>query len=172
MIKEKDIAEFRPQVRFQDGASITLDTIKNALSDCAKQHGVPMAFENDQVKFGGLIGGSTFDALVIYHPDHKKDYYNFGVIVKKQGGYAFVSSFGTGSSKQVGKSLNASQAGAEAKSAMKNLFDPNVDAGTALGGLVGAGIKKAFSLGRSNQKLEEEQNWYAMVGDIYDEVIS
>ena len=167
MIKEKEIMEFRPQVRYQDGASINLGTIQDALSDCARSHGVPLAFGNGQIRFGGLIMGSTVDCLVVYHPEHRSDYYNFLIEVKHQGNYAFVSCYGTGRSKQIGKSLNAEQAGNEAKAALKGIAYPG-----GVGKLIGAGIKGVLALGKNKQKLEEEQNWYAMVSDIFNETIS
>lgn len=41
-----------------------------------------------------------------------------------------------------------------------------------VGALVGAGIRRMIKGGRNSQKLEEEQNWYSMVSDIFDEIIA
>lgn len=171
MLKEKNLVEARDQIRIQDGTAVTLSTIKDALKDCANRHGVALAFENDQAKFGGLIGGATYDCLVVYHPDHKRDYYNFVVIVKYQGNYAFVSTFMTGISKQIGRDINRDQAGADFKGSFKRMVsDPDLTG--AFGQLLGSGVKALFSLGRNKQKLEEERNWYAMANDIFDETFA
>lgn len=45
-----------------------------------------------------------------------------------------------------------------------------MDFAKAAGAVLGAGVRRVVKGGRNNQKLEEEQNWYAMVGDILDEV--
>ena len=157
MLKEKNLVEARDQLRIQDGTGVTLSTIQDALKDCANRHGVPLAFENDQAKFGGLIGGATYDCLGAYHPDHKKDYFNFVVIVKYQGNYAFVQTFMT--------------AGADFKGSFKRMVsDPDLTG--AVGQLLGSGVKALFSLGRNKQKLEEERNWYAMANDIFDETFA
>ena len=87
MIKEKDMFDFRDNVRYQDGADVTIQTAQIALSNCAREHGVPVIFTLDQVKYGGLIGGSTNDCLVLYHPQHEKDYYKFAVEITHQGNY-------------------------------------------------------------------------------------
>lgn len=186
MIKEKDIAEFRPQVRFQNGQGITLDTVKNALTDCARANSIPVAFESDQVKFGGLIGGKTEDCLVLYHPDHRRDYFNFVITVAHQSSYAFVSVYGGGESKQMKKQDAAAAAKASAssvgKSAMRGImnYDDSIGgmfsnaAGMAKGTakLVGSLASGIRSLGGSKEKLQQEQNWYAMVSDIFDEIVS
>lgn len=162
MIREKDMAEFRPQVRYQDGNQINLNTIENALGDWGKGHGVEMSFGRDQVKFGGLIGGVTTEGLILYHPNHKRDYFNFVITIGRQGNYAFVSVYGTGTSKQTGKQANAEMA----KGGMKDAFwNASID------GLIKGVVGGVLSLGNSKKKLQDEQNWYAMVSDAFDEVI-
>ena len=44
MIKEKDMFDFRDNVRYQDGADVTIQTAQIALSNCAREHGVPVIF--------------------------------------------------------------------------------------------------------------------------------
>ena len=81
MIKEKDISELMPQVRFQGGQSINLQTVQGVLSDCAGRYGIPVAFKDDLIKFGGLIGGYTRDCIVLFHPEHERDYFNFMISI-------------------------------------------------------------------------------------------
>ena len=70
VIKEKELQEFRPQIRYQDGQDITLQAIQSLLQGEAQQAGIPIAFRLDQVR-GGLFGGAE-DCLVLYHPEHQK----------------------------------------------------------------------------------------------------
>lgn len=75
MIKEKELREMRPQIRYKDGLEVTLQSVQEALLEAAGQVGLPVAFYTDQVKYGGMIGGSTEDCIVLYHPEHQKDYF-------------------------------------------------------------------------------------------------
>lgn len=186
MIKEKQIAEVRPVVRFQNGADIDLNTIRDALNGCAQGHGIELAFDNDQIKFGGLIGGTTVDCLVLYHPNHRTDYFNFLIVVKKQGNYAFVSVYGSGESKQMKKLDNAADAKAGAASVGKKALHGIMNGDNSIGGMFtgawgmakgSAGLVKSIakgigSIGGSKEKLEAEKNWYAMVNDVMDEIIA
>lgn len=163
MIKEKDLREMRPQVRYKDGQSITLQAVQNAIRDCAQANGIPVAFKADQIKYGGLIGGSVVDCIVLYHPEHEKDYFNLAIQVKHQGNYAFISVNDFGTSKLLGN-----------EGSHEFLMDTlkHGSGSEKVGALVGAGIRRMVKGGRNTQKLEEEQNWYNMVSDIFDEIIA
>ena len=54
MIKADTLREFRPSVRYKDGSGITLQTVQEAIKDCAQGMGIPVAFYSDQVKSGGV----------------------------------------------------------------------------------------------------------------------
>ena len=163
MIKEKDLREMRPQVRYKNGQDITLQTVQNALSDAADEAGIPIAFRDDEVKYGGLIGGSTEPCIVLYHPEHPTDYFNICVRVKHQGAYAFVTVNDFGQSRLLGN-----------QGSHEYLVDTLKHGSNSerIGALMGAGVRRLVKGGRNNQKLEEEQNWYAMVEDIFDEIVS
>lgn len=47
MIKIDELREFRPTYRFEDGASISLEAVQNALATEAEKHDVPVAFYAD-----------------------------------------------------------------------------------------------------------------------------
>ena len=83
MIKDKDLREFRPTVRYQGGQEITLKTVKEAIADCAAKFGIPVAFSSDQVKSGGLLNSSIEDCIVMYHPEHERDYFKFCIRVMR-----------------------------------------------------------------------------------------
>lgn len=162
MIKEKDLREMRPNVRYQNGEAITLQTLQNALQDAANAHGIAVAFYADEVKYGGFIGGGTEPCLVLYHPEHEKDYFKVCIRVKKQGNYAFVSVNDFGVSTQLGN--------AGSKEFLKDTMK-NGSGAEKVGALVGAGLRMMFKGGANKQKLEEEQMWYAIVEDMFDEIV-
>jgi len=160
MIKGDILREFRPTVRYQQGEGITLSTVQSAIKDCADNMGIPVAFENDQVKSGGLFSSVTEDCLVMYHPEHPKDYFRFCIRVKRQGVYAFVSINDFGQSKQMNKANTAEF--------MKN-DRKGKDMSYKVGSMIGQGIR---SLGGNKQKLEDENNYYQCIFDIFDEIVS
>ena len=170
MIKEKELSEVRPQIRIKDGAAIDLQQVQEAIQKNADKNGVPIAFRNDQVKFGGLIGGAVLDCLAVHHPEHEKDYSKLAIIVKHQGNYAFVSTFGFGESRLMGNQASHDYMVSAVKKGWKSNDD--MDFAKAAGAVLGAGVRRVIKGGRDNQKLEEEQNWYAMVSDILDEIFS
>ena len=163
MIKEKDLREMRPQVRYKDGQGITLQTVQEAVRACARENGIPVAFRPDQIKYGGLIGGSVVDCIVLYHPEHEKDYFSAAIQVKHQGNYTFVTVNDFGTSRLLGNE------GCHAY-LMEQL--KHGSGAEKVGALVGAGLRRLVKGGRDSQKLEEEQNWYSMVSDLFDEIIS
>lgn len=159
MIKEKELGQARDQIRFKDGAGITTVSLRQALQKQANENGVPVSFDYDTVKMGGLIGGSTVDCLTIRNPGHMHDYWYFVVRVTHQGKYAFVDVDMAGSSKQHGKEAASQDA--------KALFAAGNLSSYGKGAMIGSALR---SLGKSKAKLEEEDNWYNMVNDIFDDL--
>ena len=160
MIKADELREFRPVVRYQNGEGITLSTVQEAIKDCAMKMGIPVAFTSDQVKSGGLFNSSVEDCIVMYHPQHERDYFRFCIRVKRQGMYAFVSVNDFGKSSQMAKADRAEFAAADRKGkSMSYKF----------GSLATQGL---MNIGKSKQKLEEEQMYYQCVFDIFDEIVS
>lgn len=160
MIKADELREFRPQVRYQNGEEITLSTVQKAIKECATNLGISTAFRCDQVKSGGLFSSSVEDCLVMYHPEHEKDYFKFCIRVKHQGVYAFVSINDFGQSKQMNKASYAESYAANRKGQSMSY---------KVGSIIGQGI---MTLGKSKAKLEEEQMYYQCVFDIFDEIVS
>lgn len=157
MIKEKELQQGR-QIRFKNGDGVTLGAVQEKLADMADQNAMPVAFRDDQIKFGGLIGGSVEDCVILYHPQHQKDYYNFVIRVKRQGNYAFLNVNQIGVSKMGGKVYGAEAAKAARKGQSMSF---------KVGSMIGSAI---VSAGKSRSKLEEEENWYTIIGDILDEI--
>lgn len=144
MIDLKHIRDFRPSVRYMDGASITLQTIQEALKDGAQRYGIPLGFEFDQVKSGGMFSKTVEDCLVLYHPERRKHYYQPVVRIQRQGNVTFV------------------HVGLWGMSSNDQMADATSDSGF---------FAKAV-LGPKKNKIEEEQNYYSILNAILDEVIA
>lgn len=150
MIKADNLQKFHPGVRIKDGSGITLSAVQTAIEKGAEDIGIPVAFHDDQVKSGSLFNSSVEDCIVMYHPDHERDYFKFCIRVARQGNSAFVSVNNFGESKQIAKANYAENS--------KREGGPMLD-------------RLVMTIGRSKQKLEEEQMYYQCIFDIFDEII-
>lgn len=160
MIKADELREFRPQVRYTEGEDITLQAVQDAIGDCAAKMGIPVAFRREQVKSGGVFNLSVEDCIVMYHPEHERDYFKFCIRVKHQGTYAFVLVNDFGQSSQVNKAGYAEAYKADRAGKQMSY---------KIGSLIGQGLT---TIGKSKIKLEEEQMYYQCIMDIFDEIVS
>lgn len=160
MLKADELNEFKEPVRFQNGANITLQTVHDAIINCAMNMNIPVAFAPDKVKSGGLFNSVVDDCLVMYHPTHKNDYYKFCIRVKRQGTYAYVYINSFGQSKQGAKAAIAEQGKADRRG--KSLS-------YQIGSAIGEGL---LTMGKNKAKLEEETMYYQCVFDIFDDIIA
>lgn len=159
MLKEKELREFRPTYRYADGQAITLLSIQEAIKDAADKKGILVAFEKDQVKGGTLLKSTVDDCLVLFHPEHRNEFFKFCIRVRKQGTYAFISVNDFGESKHLGAAM-----GLEAnKEAMQGH-----ELSERIGASIGRGIRGLFV---DKEKVAIEQMWLQCVQDIFDEVI-
>ena len=161
MIKEKELVEFKPVIKYPNAQGLNLDAILKKIRDEAHDNGVSVAFYSDEVKYAGLGAGKE-SCLVLYHPEHEKDYFKFCIRVRHQGNYAFVTVENFGVSVQIGN-LNS-----------KENVSQTLKYGSGsekVGALIGGGIRTLLKGGANKQKLEEEQMWYAVVSDIFDKLI-
>lgn len=157
MIKEKELRDYKT-VRFQEGKDITLTAVQTAIKDCADKYGISLAFAYDEIKHGGMFGDKE-DCLVMYNPNHVKDYIKFCIRIKKQGQYAFIYVSEFGLSKN-----GAKNGGAEG---LKAGLATEFGVGGLIAGQVIGGMFKA-----KRSAVEEETMFYACVGDILDEIVS
>lgn len=67
MIKADELREFRPVVRYRDGNQITLQTVQEAIKDCAQGMGIPVAFYTDQVKSVIFVDYGFKKSFIINH---------------------------------------------------------------------------------------------------------
>lgn len=101
MLKLKEL-ESMGTVTFGGAENVTLDNIKTAISDLAAQNQIPVAFNQDETKEGGMFS-STVPVLVAYHPEHRSDYFNMAIVLSTQGSYGSAAVYAAGKSKQMNK---------------------------------------------------------------------
>ena len=175
MIQEKELQEMRPTVQYKNGQHITLHSIQDALQRCLNNGNIPVAFEIEQIKRGGVLG-HTEECLAIYHPEHRKDYFSFAVSVKYQNTYAFVSVNGFGVSKLMNLEAARKQFNISAKEGFNYIshrgYNPlqNAAAGASF---IAAGVMgvRHLAKGRSDkEKMEVEQQWYSIICSAFDEI--
>lgn len=168
MIKEKDLLEELRRTRYQDGKCITLQNIQMIFQNQASSNGIPIAFYVDEIKHGGVLSSSSEQCLVMYHPNHQKDYFKYVFTVTYQGNYAFVSIHTFGESYQFGNEYNHNTM----KSSIKDAWNSDSGALGVAGVLVGSGLRRIVKGGFNKQKKEEEENWYCMINDMFDDLLN
>ena len=160
MIKENQLREFRPTVRYSDGENLTLQFIQEVIEEQAAKYHIPVAFYNDVVSSGGFLKNSSEECIVMHHPDHKDDYLKYCIRVNKQGTYAFVKIDLFGRSKQIKKE---SYAYGYKKARKGQTISNKILLSVAQG---------IMTLGLDKQKLEYEMNYNQMIRDLFDEIFS
>lgn len=141
--KQLDL-EWMPQVRWPNGNDVNLALIQSRIQEEADENGIPVAFQEDQLKVGGFLSSQREDILIMYNPDHPNDYLRFAIRVMHQGKYAFMHVYNLGGS--------------------KNFRDDNRAA-------AGSTFKKiANALGGHNAKLQAEENYYTILRDCLENV--
>lgn len=177
MILEKDLQELQPEICCQNGQGITLQVVQNELHEKMGQASIAISFYPEKVKYAGLLGG-TEDCLVVYHPDHKKDYFSIVIRIKRQGNVAYITVNATGVSKLMKSDALRKQVLETAKIGWNRAADIHKDynvlndaaSGAAFVGAVGIGIRHLIKGGSDKQKLEEEQHWYSSVCDMINRI--
>lgn len=168
MIKEKELRDFRPDYQYENGREITLDLVREKLETAMQNAGAPIAFERDQIKTGGMFNSNTVECLVMYHPEHAKDYFNFCIFIVYEGNDAVVCVREYGQSKQMDKAYRSEIA----KKGVKDYFRADAEDYSAIGNAIGSAIGGALgSIGKSKKKLEAEKMYYSLVHEVLDEVI-
>lgn len=167
MIKSKELTQYQPIMRYADGNGMNLAMLQNALMEQATKYQIPVQFYSDQIKDGGLLSADSTDCIVMFHPQHQKDYIKYVISIKRQGTMAFVAVDNYGISKNITKL----SAGSSALSDFKASFfakDENESA-AALGRAIANGLR---GLGGKKSKKEEEQMWYSAMSEIIGNVIA
>ncbi len=178
MIKAQELQELRPQVCCEDGQDITLQTIQSKLNEAAQENEIPIAFRYDQVR-SGLLGGGQ-ECLVIYHPEHLKDYFSIAVQVKRQGKVALISIDSFGTSKLMKAEAVRKQILSAAKVGWDRAGDAHKDynvlndaaSSAAFMGAAAVGIRHLVKGKSDKEKMEHEQQWYTIICNLLDRIFS
>ena len=142
----KEEYRFINRIRFPDGNGVNLVNLQDRLQDECDANGIPVAFRSDILKTGGMFNKQSEEVLVLYNTDHPTDYLQFLIRITHQGRYAFMDVFKVGSSKNY-KNSNIANGG----STTRKIF--NLVAGTA-------------------SKLQEEENFYTILTDCFQNIVS
>ena len=148
MYSENDLTmQWMPQVRWPNGNNVNLITIREAIQNQADENGIPVAFNEETLKVGGLFSREREDILIMYNPEHANDYLRFAIRVKHQGKYAFMQVYNLGGSKN-----------------FKNANNANSDTWGGLG--------RSFinAIGSHKAKLDAEENYYTILRDCLENV--
>lgn len=173
MIKDKDLRELRQTYCYRDGREVTLQRIQDAIREVSEQYQIPISFYNDQIKSGGMLNSQVTECLVLYHPDHRDDYFKIAISVRYEGTMAYVSTQDFGVSKNM-KKLNAREVAVSALKQGSNdaKKEGNWSPGMSLmSGVIGGTVGALRSLGGSKAKQETENRYYASLMQILEEVI-
>lgn len=142
----REESRFINRIRFPDGNGINLSVLQEQLQDECDANGIPVAFRNDTLKTGSLFSKQVEDVLVLYNTAHPTDYLQFLIRITHQGKYAFMDVFKVGGSKNYAKYNKAAD---------------------------GSTTQKIFNrLTGQNAKLQEEENFYTILTDCLENVIS
>lgn len=148
---------------------MTLEAVQQVLASYASRAGISLSFRREQIKSGGLFNSRMEDCVIVYHPDHMKDYFSFCIKITRQDDFIIVFVKEMGQSKQMDKAYRSELT----KQGVKCYIHAGVEdyetmgksRGTAIGGALG-------SIGKSKKKLEEEKAYYQIVYSAFDEIIS
>lgn len=166
MIKDKDLRQYQKPIRYTNGSDITLESARSAFMNRAMNYQIPLEISMDQVKSGGMFNSEIQDCLVLFNPQHKKEYIQYVVTIRRQGTMAFVSVDNYGTSKNATKLSFGNNAGADFKTA---IFSKNEnESAIALGRAIGGALR---SIGGSKSKVQEEQMWYGAMAQIIEDIV-
>lgn len=146
---EKDLTtQWIPQIRWPNGDSVNLVTVREAIQEQADENGIPVAFREDQLKVGGLLSKQREDVLIMYNPQHENDYLRFLIRVQHQGKYAFLYVYNMGGSKNFSDINYAEISGTLAK------------------------VQKAINVFKGvKTKVLAEENYYTILRDCLENVV-
>ena len=172
IINAKELRELRTPCQYMEGSNVTLESIKSAINERAIKYNLPVAFENAKINHGNLLMKELLDCIVIYHPEHKKDYFNIAISIRRQGTMAFVYANDFGTSKNMKKLEAKSSAKSSVKGGWSTWMTPGSGrSGDLVHGLVGGAVGAVKGFGGSRAKQQEESAYYAAVREILNEVL-
>ncbi len=183
-INAKDLMEYSEPIRYTDGANATLSLVRECVEEKAEEYGASIRCSMDTVESGGWLNKVSTPCLLVYHPSHQSDYYNFCITRSAQGNTAVFQVWFAGKSRQMSKEQFQQSTrvfdGSGARTAGLGMLGGGAfGIGAAVGGLVGgtirAGVKAAAkgfnALTMDKAALQQEKEWYGFIGSILNEVL-
>jgi len=156
MIKSSALKKVRLYTFCKDSTDINQQSLHATLERKALENQVPVVIDNEQIKFGGAISPNVVDCLVLYHPEHPKDFFRHVISLNQQEDEVHVSVNYYGRSKQTGKDAWVE----EAKGSLRK-----GDTGKAL-------LKGIMALGKSNNKMQNEYDYYYDIREVINGVLT
>jgi len=91
VIDISELKEIHPVVCYSPkGDTVTFDAIKSLINKTAKVHGISIAFDYDEVSSGDGDSVIIEDCLVVFHPNHRDDFYNIVFRIRREDDKAFI----------------------------------------------------------------------------------
>ena len=91
MIRRDELKQSQAGIKIKGGAGkVSYETIQAAIAAKAEEYGIPVAFENDVIRSGGLFNKQEEPCLVLYHPEHPHDYFRNCITFHTQGIVAYI----------------------------------------------------------------------------------
>ena len=139
------------------GKFIPWENLQTALNRCCGQYSLPVVVEMDKLSEGGFLSGAE-DCVVVYHANHKKDYFSYAITQKELYGSSYLSVFFAGVSKNWRQKnmVDISRKEQDVQSAVYKATYGEF-------GSMGSGVTKAFQSALkkgAEKKLVEEKLYY------------
>ena len=181
-ISQRELAEFLPPIRFLDG-SVDFNAVASALVQAAEEYDAPCAIRDGEIVAGTFSSNAT-PCLVLYHPAHEFDYFNFCILRSQQGNTCVFEVYTCGNSRQIKKhdfqnNTRVFDGAASQGMALGVMRGGSVGAGyaigSALGGIVRGSVKTVAkginALTMDSEALAAEKAWYELVGFLFAQTL-
>ncbi len=130
------------------GSGISLNDLASQINMLGRQRNIPVSTQLDQAKHNNGVT-SLFNApvqcLVVYHPNHRSDYYNYLFVQQPMNGGVFLSQYLGGNSSSFSKQI----------------------LGKSMGGIFG-GVVQRSGMARE----QEEHAYYDAINDLVAQALS
>lgn len=159
MIKIDELNAFLPAYKYEVDGEINFQVVINSIKETAEKYNIPVGFYDDQVKSGGMFSREIEECIVVFHPEHQTDYFKFCIRIKHQGVFTYIYTDVFGSSAQMDKFARAEMAKQDRKGKTMSY---------KVGSMIGSGLR---NMGKSRQKLEEEEIYYDTLKYVLSEAL-
>ena len=128
MIDISELKEIHPVVCYSPkGDTVTFEAIKSLINKTAKEHGIPIAFDYDEVSSGDVDSVIIEDSLVVFHPNHRNDFYNIVFRIRREDDKAFIIKSEYGKSALLEKAYNLIDANEDVENKVSGEATPDMN---------------------------------------------